>query len=37
MGFYAPPQIVIDARKHGVETRPIDVNYSLWITRLRKR
>ncbi|WP_134089837.1 error-prone DNA polymerase [Olivibacter sp. XZL3] len=30
MGFYQPAQIVIDARKHGVEVRPIDVNYSAW-------
>lgn len=30
MGFYQPAQIVIDARKHGVEVRPVDVNYSLW-------
>jgi error-prone DNA polymerase len=30
MGFYQPAQIVIDARKHGVEVRPVDVNYSYW-------
>ncbi|MBE9605974.1 error-prone DNA polymerase [Acetobacteraceae bacterium H6797] len=30
MGFYAPAQIVADARKHGVEVRAIDVNTSLW-------
>lgn len=30
MGFYAPAQIVIDARKHGVEVRPVDVNASYW-------
>nr|WP_256366631.1 error-prone DNA polymerase [Ancylobacter sp. TS-1] len=28
MGFYAPAQIVRDAREHGVEIRPPDVNYS---------
>jgi len=28
MGFYAPAQIVRDAREHGVETRPVDVNHS---------
>ena len=28
MGFYAPAQIVRDAREHGVEVRPIDVNFS---------
>jgi len=30
MGFYQPAQIIIDARKHGVEVRPIDVNHSYW-------
>ena len=30
MGFYAPSQIVRDAREHGVEVRPVDVNHSLW-------
>lgn len=28
MGFYAPAQIVRDAREHGVEVRGADVNYS---------
>ncbi|WP_377807857.1 error-prone DNA polymerase (plasmid) [Azospirillum sp. A29] len=30
MGFYAPAQIVRDAREHGVEVRPVDVNASRW-------
>jgi error-prone DNA polymerase len=30
MGFYAPAQIVRDAREHGVEVRGPDVNYSAW-------
>ena len=30
MGFYAPAQIVGDARGHGVEVRPVDVNHSEW-------
>ena len=30
MGFYAPAQIVGDARKHGVKIYPPDVNYSHW-------
>lgn len=30
MGFYAPAQIVRDAREHGVEVRPVDVNRSDW-------
>jgi error-prone DNA polymerase len=28
MGFYAPAQLVSDARRHGVEVRPADVNAS---------
>ena len=34
MGFYAPSQIVRDAREHGVEVRPPDVNYSDWDSTL---
>jgi len=30
MGFYAPAQIVRDAREHAVEVRPVDVNHSFW-------
>ncbi len=30
MGFYAPAQLVRDAREHGVELRSIDVNESHW-------
>jgi len=30
MGFYSPAQLVRDARQHGVEVRPIDVNASAW-------
>jgi error-prone DNA polymerase len=30
MGFYAPAQIVRDAREHGVDVRAIDVNHSQW-------
>jgi error-prone DNA polymerase len=30
MGFYAPAQIVRDARDHGVEVRPPDVVHSTW-------
>lgn len=30
MGFYAPAQIVRDAREHGVEIRPPDINASTW-------
>ncbi|WOI55823.1 error-prone DNA polymerase [Palleronia sp. LCG004] len=34
MGFYAPAQIVRDARDHGVEVRPVDVNFSDWDSTL---
>ena len=30
MGFYAPAQIVRDAREHGVEVRGVDVDFSEW-------
>ena len=30
MGFYAPAQIVRDAREHGVAVLPVDVNHSAW-------
>ena len=30
MGFYAPAQIVRDAREHGAEVRPVDINHSDW-------
>ena len=34
MGFYAPAQIVRDAKEHGVEVREIDVNMSDWDSTL---
>jgi DNA-directed DNA polymerase III PolC len=34
MGFYAPAQIVRDAREHGVEMRSPDVNHSQWDSTL---
>ncbi len=37
MGFYQPAQIVIDARKHGVEVRPVDINHSQWDNTLEER
>ena len=30
MGFYAPAQILGDAKQHGVDVRPADVNHSDW-------
>jgi error-prone DNA polymerase len=37
MGFYQPAQLVIDARNHGVEVRPIDVNFSGWDNKLEEK
>ncbi|MEX0349172.1 MAG: error-prone DNA polymerase [Paracoccaceae bacterium] len=37
MGFYAPAQIVRDAREHSVEVRPICVNASTWDNTLERR
>ncbi|HVV55501.1 MAG TPA: error-prone DNA polymerase, partial [Mucilaginibacter sp.] len=37
MGFYQPAQIVIDARKHGVVVRPVDVNHSQWDNTLEEK
>jgi error-prone DNA polymerase len=34
MGFYSPSQLVQDARRHGVEVRPVDVCHSHWETTL---
>ncbi|MEO0545994.1 MAG: error-prone DNA polymerase [Pseudomonadota bacterium] len=36
MGFYAPAQIVRDAREHAIEVRPIDVNFSHWDNTLEE-
>jgi error-prone DNA polymerase len=37
MGFYAPAQLVRDARDRGVEVRPISVNHSDWDCTLEPR
>jgi error-prone DNA polymerase len=37
MGFYAPAQIVRDAREHGVDVRPVDVSYSRYDCTLEPR
>ncbi|MCG3186764.1 MAG: Error-prone DNA polymerase [Rhodocyclaceae bacterium] len=34
LGFYSVSQIVQDARRHGVEVRPVDVTVSDWRSRL---
>ena len=36
MGFYAPAQIVGDARAHGVEIRPVCINRSRWDCTLER-
>ena len=36
MGFYAPAQLVQDARRHGVEVRAADVTVSAWDCTLEK-
>ncbi|MGF1635232.1 MAG: OB-fold nucleic acid binding domain-containing protein [Phycisphaerae bacterium] len=30
MGFYRPAQLVADARRHGVEVKPVDIHHSSW-------
>ncbi len=30
MGFYSPDQILQDARRHGIEIRPVDIRFSDW-------
>ncbi len=37
MGFYAPAQLVRDARAHGVEVRAVDVRFSWWDSHLEGR
>ncbi len=37
MGFYAPAQLVRDAREHGVEVRAADINHSDWDSTLERR
>ncbi|MFQ5891084.1 MAG: error-prone DNA polymerase, partial [Gemmatimonadota bacterium] len=37
MGFYAPSTIVHDARRHGVEVRPVDLARSEWDCTLESR
>src|SRR2546430_5749113 len=37
MGFYAPAQLVRDARAHGVEVRAVDACVSEWDATLERR
>ena len=34
MGFYSPSQLVQDARRHGIEVRPVDIHCSEWESTL---
>jgi error-prone DNA polymerase len=36
MGFYAPAQLVNDARRHGVVFRPVDIQHSEWDCTLER-
>jgi error-prone DNA polymerase len=36
MGFYSASQLTQDARRHGVEVRPVDVNRSSWDSSLEQ-
>jgi error-prone DNA polymerase len=37
MGFYQPAQLVQDARQHGVDVKPVDINYSTWDHQLEEQ
>ena len=37
MGFYHADQLVMDAKRHGVTVRPIDVNFSQWDNTLEEK
>jgi error-prone DNA polymerase len=37
MGFYQPAQIVEDAKRHQVQVRPVDINYSTWDNLLEEQ
>ncbi|MFW5968906.1 MAG: error-prone DNA polymerase, partial [Persicimonas sp.] len=37
MGFYRPATIVEDAKRHGVEIRPVDILWSAWDCALERR
>jgi error-prone DNA polymerase len=36
MGFYSPSQLVQDARRHGIEVRPVDITVSSWESTLEE-
>ena len=34
MGFYAPSQLIAEAKRSGISIRPVDVNFSIWDNQL---
>ncbi|MBV8358187.1 MAG: hypothetical protein JO189_09670 [Deltaproteobacteria bacterium] len=36
LGFYSPATLIQDAKRHGVEVRPIDICHSHWKCTLEK-
>lgn len=36
MGFYSPSQLIQDARRHGIDVQPADIQYSTWDYHLEK-
>ena len=34
MGFYGPAQLIAEAKRSGVEVRPVDINHSFWDSTL---
>jgi len=37
MGFFAPAQLIADARRHGIDILPVDIRYSDWQCLLEDR
>ncbi|WP_426318907.1 error-prone DNA polymerase [Pseudoduganella sp. R-43] len=37
MGFYSPSQLVQDAKRHGIEVRPVDITCSGWESSLEEQ
>ncbi|MDQ2821077.1 MAG: error-prone DNA polymerase [Pseudomonadota bacterium] len=37
MGFYSPSQLVQDARRHGIDVRPVDIAISNWDSTLEEK
>ena len=37
MGFYQPAQLIGDAIKHGVQVKPVDINFSDWDNKMEEK